>query len=129
MEDLKESYDKLRKETATALASEKRTVALLVSEKANLTSQLEKLDSIESSGFRLCSYTSQIFITKFALDAQTLEDLLEAERLKSAGLDEKVTRLQVETKELSRRAEQSGIKEKELWDHNKELVRYLAPLS
>ena len=128
MEDLKESYDKLRKETATALASEKRTVALLVSEKAHLTSQLEKLESIESSGFRLCSYTSQISLPTLCLDAQALGDFLEAERLKSAGLNEKVTRLQVENKEFSRRVEQSGTKEKELWDHNKELVRQ-PPLS
>lgn len=57
-----------------------------------------------------------------SVGAQTLGEQLEAERVKSDGLDEQVTRLQIEFEELSRRAEQSKDREKELVEHNKEQV-------
>lgn len=49
MEELKGSYEKLQKDSEIALENEHRTVSLLVTEKAHLTSELQKLDDFEAS--------------------------------------------------------------------------------
>ena len=48
--------------------------------------------------------------------------MLEAERAKCADLDEKAAQMQIEFKELSRRFQETKMKEKESLDHNKEMV-------
>ncbi|CAA7264760.1 unnamed protein product [Cyclocybe aegerita] len=106
VEELQEDHRRLQEDTEIALENERRTVSILVSEKAHLTSEVQKLEGFESK-------------------AQTLEDLLETERAKSHNLSEQSIRLQTEVKQLSQRTEQLAVKEKELLSQNKEQERQL----
>ena len=60
MQELKLNYDKLQRDSEIALENERRTVALLVSEKAHLTAEVKKLEEAELSAgiyFRVIKFT------------------------------------------------------------------------
>jgi chromosome segregation ATPase len=117
-EELKAKYDNLRMEMETALKNEKHTVSVLVSEKVHLASKVEKLEDAESSAF--CAHSSTH--SDYRSEYQVLEDSLEAERAKCVDLDERASQVQTEFRDLSRRFQETKMKEKESLDHTKEMV-------
>ncbi|KAF8910037.1 hypothetical protein CPB84DRAFT_1347827 [Gymnopilus junonius] len=106
VKELKESYQKLQDDSEIALQNEHQTVALLVSEKAHLTAELQRRDDLESQ-------------------VEGLENQLESERSKAKNLDDQVFRLKKEVQDARQRAKQSELKEKELFERCKEQERQL----
>ncbi|KAF8963934.1 hypothetical protein BDZ97DRAFT_1919464 [Flammula alnicola] len=105
VEELEQNYQRLQNDTETALENEQRTVSLLVTEKAHLTSELQKRENFES-------------------EVQELADHLDAERTKSESLNSQVLQLRTEVRSVLSRAERAEGKEKDLAERYKEQASY-----
>ncbi|KAJ6623105.1 hypothetical protein B0H10DRAFT_2213792 [Mycena sp. CBHHK59/15] len=105
---LEEKVQQLHAENDTLQQNQQQTISLLVSEKASLASELERLEGVESL-------------------ARSTEALLEEERHTSKDLDEHVRRLRADAVEAATRIQQSESKEKELAEKCREQASlYLA---
>ncbi|KAJ7150290.1 hypothetical protein C8R46DRAFT_500482 [Mycena filopes] len=101
-----ERVQQLQSENETLQHNQQQTISLLVSEKASLASELERLEGVENS-------------------ARTTEALLEEERRAAKDLDEHVKRLRADAGEATVRIQQSESKEKELAEKCREQEREL----
>ncbi|KAF8204325.1 hypothetical protein K438DRAFT_556230 [Mycena galopus ATCC 62051] len=103
---LEDLVQRLQAENETLQQNQQQTISLLVSEKASLASELERLEGVENL-------------------AQTTEALLAEERRIAKELDEHVRRLRTEAGEATVRIQQSESKEKELAEKCREQEREL----
>ncbi|RDB29429.1 hypothetical protein Hypma_015998 [Hypsizygus marmoreus] len=106
VQDLQTKLQQLEVEKETALRNEQQTISLLVSEKSSLTTELQRLEDVESK-------------------AHTLENLLEKERQNAKALDERVLQLKKDQQDTATRAEESIAKEKEIAERYREKEREL----
>uniref|UniRef100_A0A8H8CPA8 Uncharacterized protein n=1 Tax=Psilocybe cubensis TaxID=181762 RepID=A0A8H8CPA8_PSICU len=106
LQALQFDYSKLQSDTNIALANERETVSLLVTEKAHLTSELQKREEFESK-------------------AQALEEQLETEQTRSKDLTTQASELQTQVQDVSQRLKQLEFREKEILDRCKDHERQL----
>ncbi|KAG7452140.1 uncharacterized protein BT62DRAFT_926359 [Guyanagaster necrorhizus] len=105
-QQLSEDLHQLQAERETLLRNEQQTISLLVSEKASLASELERLEGLES-------------------EAQSTKSQLEKERNQSSILRSRLERLESDLHESSHQNEQLRVKDKELTEKNREQEREL----
>ncbi|PPQ72465.1 hypothetical protein CVT24_003089, partial [Panaeolus cyanescens] len=124
VQDLKDQMDKMKHETEVTLHNERQTVSLLVTEKANLISELQKLEEFESSRLQFNSYVASVLKLEFT-EAQTAESLLTTEQAKARDLTHQVDTLKAEVQRVSALATQAEANEKSLSERFKDQERQL----
>ncbi|ESK96220.1 hypothetical protein Moror_7210 [Moniliophthora roreri MCA 2997] len=103
---LRGEIEHIQLEKENAIKNEQRTIALLVSEKATLTSELERLGEVD-------------------LRAQKIEEEFTEEQAKVRDLEQQVETLRAHVQETSTRNQQLQTKEKELTEKSREQERLL----
>ncbi|TFK77515.1 hypothetical protein BDN72DRAFT_47354 [Pluteus cervinus] len=103
---LSKQFQESRVEKEGLIQNERQTVALLVSEKASLITELQRLEKLES-------------------EAQATAQVLNAERLKVQGLEAHFRGLEVDAQETSKRAQLSETQVKELTERCRDQERQL----
>ncbi|KAJ6520274.1 hypothetical protein C8R45DRAFT_1058402 [Mycena sanguinolenta] len=103
---LEDLVQRLQADNEALQQNQQQTISLLVSEKASLASELERLEGVENL-------------------ARTTEASLEEERRIAKDLDEQVRRLRAEASDSAARIQQSESKEKELTEKCREQEREL----
>ena len=124
VEKLQENLETLQQDSDIALQNERQTVTILVNEKTHLSAELQKREHYES---RVClSWIVPIWWLIYFLlariDAKVVEDLLEAERMKTDDFSNEIQKLQKDVQTLSEQTQQSQEKEKALTERCKEQV-------
>ncbi|KAJ3993105.1 hypothetical protein F5050DRAFT_1801422 [Lentinula boryana] len=104
--ELEQQIQQLQAEMEVSLRNEQQTISLLVSEKAALTSDLERLSGAES-------------------DAQEAERMLLEEQSKTADLEEHLQQLRSELQDSTNRIQSQELTERELADKVKDQERQL----
>ena len=127
MEKLQENLETLQQDSEIALQNERQTVAILVNEKTHLSAELQKREHYESRvSFVNCINLATHFYFYTLPDAKVVEDLLEAERMKTDDFSNEIQKLQNDVQTLSEQTQQSQEKEKALAERCKEQVILLS---
>ncbi|KAK7058632.1 hypothetical protein VNI00_002268 [Paramarasmius palmivorus] len=103
---LEAELEQVRIDKENSIRNEKQTISLLVSEKATLTAELERLGDVDSR-------------------AQKIEEEFTEEQAKVRDLEQQVASLRAEVQETSNRSQQLQAKEKELSEKSREQERQL----
>lgn len=130
-EALDEEFRQFRTEKEVSVQNERQTVSLLVSEKASLITELQRLEGLELSEFAACfsfyGYVNDLGAL-FVAEAQGTEEALREEQAKVQNLDAQVHELEKKTQEASKRAQLSETKEKELSERCRDQVWFSSSL-
>lgn len=122
--ELEQRVQQVQNEKETLLQNERQTISLLVSEKASLSTELERLEGLEASTHSYDEHALHSHLMHTS-EAQITGAQLEEERIKSQSLDEHVRKLQTSAEEASKQLQQSQSKEKDLSERCREQAGYL----
>ena len=125
MKQLQETLETLQQDSEIALHNERQTVTILVNEKTHLSAELQKREHYESRVY-FCHVLYQVGNSFLRPEAKAVEELLEAERIKTDDFSNEIHKLQKDVQILSERAQQSLTNEKALADRYKEQVILLS---